>query len=65
MKLIKFSYFQCITFSNFCNNEHQHVAKHVLNFMPKIIINVRTTVYRIAIPLDSKVAISNLSKNQT
>ena len=31
-------------------------AKHVFNFMPKIINNVRTTVYRIAIPLDSKVA---------
>ena len=32
-------------------------ANHVFNLMPKLINNVRATVYRMAIPLDSKVAI--------
>ena len=27
MKLIKFTYFQCINFLSFGNNEHQHVSK--------------------------------------
>ena len=32
-------------------------AKHVLNYMPKIINDVRATVYQIAIPSDSEVVI--------
>ena len=32
-------------------------AKHVSNFHTKMINNVRSTVYRIAIPLEFKVAI--------
>ena len=39
-------------------------AKHVFRFHTKIINNFRATVYRIAIPLDSKVAIWNLSRNR-
>ena len=27
MKLIKFTYFSCIIFFIFCNNEHQHISK--------------------------------------
>ena len=41
---------------SFGNNEHQHVSKTRFKFHAKIINNVRATVYRIAIPLDSNVA---------
>ena len=43
-------------FLNFGNNEHHHVSKTCFEFHAKIINNVMTTVYRIAIPLDYKVA---------
>ena len=39
------------------NNEHQHVSNTCFEFHIKIINNARATVYRIAIPLNSKVAI--------
>ena len=66
MKLIKFTYFQCINFLSFGNNEHQHVwQQNMFLISCQNDKNVRTTVYRIAIPLDSKVANWNLSRNQT
>ena len=38
-------------------NEHQYVSKTCFKFYAKIINDVRATVYQIAIPSDSKVAI--------
>ena len=42
---------------SFGNNEHQQVSKTGFEFHAKIINNGRTTVYRIMIHLDSKVAL--------
>ena len=41
----------------FAKNEHQYVSKTCFKFYVKIINNVRATVFQIAIPSDSKVAI--------
>ena len=42
---------------SFGKNEHQYVSKTCFKFYVKLINNVRTTVYQIVIPYDSKVAI--------
>ena len=44
-------------FFRFSNNIHQHISKTCFKFHTKIINNVRATVYRMAMPLDSKVAV--------
>ena len=41
----------------FAKNEHQYVSKTCFKFYAKIINNVIATVYQIAIPSDSYVAI--------
>ena len=46
-----------IDFDQTCKSEHQNVSKTCLKFYVKIMDNVRATVYQLAIPYDSKVAI--------
>ena len=58
LKFIKLTYLLIIIFFlEFGNNEHQHVCKIWFEFHTKIVNNFQATVYRIAIPLDSKNAI--------
>ena len=54
--------FNVSTFLRFANKEHQYVSKTCFKFYVKIINTVRTTVYQIAIPYDSKVAIRFFSE---
>ena len=59
-KKLKFSKFSCLNVSILLRLATMNInmsAKHVFRFHTKIINIIRETVYRIAIPLDSKVAI--------
>ena len=57
MKFIKFSYFNVSISLRLATMNINMSAKHVFRFHTKIINVIRATVYRVAITLDSKVAI--------
>ena len=56
-KFIILTYFKFLNFIKIWQNEHQYVSKTCFKSYVKIMNNVRATVYQIAIPYDSKVAI--------
>ena len=57
MKFIIFTYFDVSILLSYGKNEHQYVSITCFKFYVKIKNNVRATLYQIAIPYDSKVAI--------
>ena len=62
-KLINPQLFNVTNLLSFGKNEHQYISKTRFKFYIEMLNNARATDYQMTIPLDSKAAIGNLSRN--